>query len=168
VRGAEDAAPLRGAISTVHDYRLPLAREEVWELISQVSNYREWWPWLRVFEGSALAEGQDWRCEVQPPVPYPVRFGVTIERVEPPALVRALVHGDVVGDAELTLEKVAAVATAGAGCLATLRSSLAPGNRALQMVSRFAGPIARFGHDWVLDSGARQFIARAVAPVAGD
>ena len=52
--------------------------------------------------------------------------------------------------------------------MATLRSSLAPGNTALQLVSRFAAPIAKFGHDWVLDSGARQFLARAVVPVSDD
>ncbi len=52
--------------------------------------------------------------------------------------------------------------------MATLHSSLAPGNTALAIVSRFAAPIARFGHDWVLDSGARQFIARAVEPALGD
>ncbi len=178
--GPDGPAPLPGAITTVHHYPLPLAREEVWERISQVSSYREWWPWLRVFEAAALAEGAMWRCEVKPPVPYPVRFGVTIEHVEAPLLVRALVHGDVVGDAVLTLEEPASGAGGGAGpgangrapadatCIAILRSSLAPGNTALKMVSRFAGPIARFGHDWVLDSGARQFIARAVAPVAGD
>ena len=42
------------------------------------------------------------------------------------------------------------------------------GNTALRLVSRFAGPVARFGHDWVLDSGARQFIARAVEPLVSD
>jgi hypothetical protein len=36
--------------------------------------------------------------------------------------------------------------------------------RAQAVVSRFAAPIARFGHDWVLDSAARQFIARAIEP----
>ncbi len=168
----DGATPLRGAITTVHRYPLPLRREEVWAQISHVSNYRGWWPWLRTFEASALAEGEEWRCEVQPPVPYPVRFRVSIEHIEAPALVRARVLGDVVGVAQLTLEDADAgrdaEAEARAGCIATLRSSLAPGNTALQMVSRFAGPVARFGHDWVLDSGARQFIARAVAPVAGD
>ncbi len=197
--GAGDGAVrLRGAITTVHRYPLPLGRDEVWAQISQVSNYRGWWPWLRAFEASALAEGEEWCCEVQPPVPYPVRFRVTIEHIEAAVLVRARVLGDVVGVALLTLEDAdaggEADADAGgeadadargeadaedeaetdvdgevrAGCIATLRSSLAPGNKALQLVSRFAGPVARFGHDWVLDSGARQFIARAVAPVAGD
>jgi len=78
-------------------------------------------------------------------------------------LVRAEVLGDVVGDATLTLEPAAAAA-----CIAVLHSSLAPGNTALAVVSRFATPIARFGHDWVLDSAARQFIARAVEPAVGD
>jgi len=160
---------VRGAITTVHRYSLPLPRHDVWTRISDVSSYRAWWPWLRAFEASALAEGEEWRCEVQPPLPYPVRFRVAIERVDSAALVEARVLGDVVGDAMLTLEDAGgAGARDGAGCVATLRSSLAPGNTALQLVSRFAAPVARYGHDWVLDSGARQFIARAVAPVAGD
>ena len=97
----------------MHRYALPLPREEVWTLISEVSHYRLWRPWLRAFDAAALAEGEEWRCEVQLPV-------------------------------------------------------FAPGNTALQVISRFAAPIARFGHDWVLDSGARQFIARAVVPLVGD
>jgi hypothetical protein len=176
VGGAADgAASLPGAITTVHRYPLPLGREEVWARIADVSSYRAWWPWLRSFEAVALAEGEEWRCEVQPPVPYPVRFRVAIEHIEVPSQVRARVLGDVIGHAVLTLEEAEAGsdghgggAETGTGCVATLRSSLAPGNTALQLVSRFAGPVARFGHDWVLNSGARQFVARAVEPVAGD
>jgi hypothetical protein len=99
---------------------------------------------------------------VQPPVPYAVRFRVLIEHIEAPVVVRAKVSGDVVGEAILSLED------GNAGCRATLQSSLASGTTALQLVSRFGGPIARFGHDWVLDSGARQFVARAVEPLVGD
>lgn len=150
-----------GSITTVHHYDLPLPREDVWTLISGVSEYRRWWPWLRVFDAAALAEGEEWRCQVQPPVPYLVRFRVVIEQVEAPKLVRAEVHGDVVGHATLALGETAE------GCSATLRSSLAPGNTALQLISRFAAPVARFGHDWVLDSGARQFITRAIEPLVG-
>ena len=120
-----------------------------------MGNYRSWWPWLRRFDAQGLTAGEEWRCEVQPPLPYIVRFQVAIEKVEPPALVHALVLGDVVGDATLELEE------AEGGCRAILHSALAPGNAALRLVSRFAAPVARFGHDWVLDSGARQFIARA-------
>jgi uncharacterized protein YndB with AHSA1/START domain len=160
--GTAPASDLPGAITTEHRYDVPLPREEVWALISDVANYRLWWSWLRAFDATRLAVGEEWRCEVQPPVPYPVRFRVAIEHVEPPALVRARVRGDVVGDASLTLVDAAD------GCVVTLRSSLAPGNPALRLVSRFGGPIARYGHDWVLDSGARQFIAHVVVPVPGD
>jgi uncharacterized protein YndB with AHSA1/START domain len=156
------ARKLPGSITTVHRYDLPLPRQDVWSLISEVSQYRRWWPWLRVFDAAALAEGEEWRCEVQPPVPYAVRFRVAIEHIEAPVVVRAKVSGDVIGEAVLSLED------GNAGCWATLRSSLAPGTKALQLVSRFARPVARFGHDWVLDSGARQFITRAVEPLVGD
>ncbi len=175
-----------GAITTVHRYELPLPCESVWSLIGQVQGFRSWWPWLRQFEGQGLAVGDEWRCTVQPPVPYLVRFRVVIDHVEEPNLVRASVLGDVVGDATLTLETSSEAPGSGSGsssgsssngngspagsvgCVARLESSLAPGNRALAVVSRFAAPVARFGHDWVLDSAARQFIARAVEPALGD
>jgi uncharacterized protein YndB with AHSA1/START domain len=160
--GTGPAVGRPGTITTVHRYELPLGRPQVWALISDVRAYRSWWTWLRIFEAAALAEGEEWRCEVQPPVPYPVRFQVAIDHVRAPALVRARVLGDVQGEATLTLEDV------GDGTVATLHSALAPGNRALRLVSRFAAPLARFGHDWVLDSGARQFVARAVPAVGGD
>jgi uncharacterized protein YndB with AHSA1/START domain len=160
--GAAPAKELPGSITTVHRYALPLPRAEAWSLISDVSNYRDWWPWLRAFDAVALAPGEEWRCEVQPPVPYVVRFRVLIDEVETAVRVRARVMGDVVGAATLRLEDV------DGGCTATLDSTLAPGTTALRMVSRFTGPIARFGHDWVLDSGARQFITRAVEPLVGD
>jgi uncharacterized protein YndB with AHSA1/START domain len=187
--GNGNGRKIRGAITTVHRYELPLPRETVWSLMSQVERYQSWWPWLRQFEGGGLSVGDEWRCMVQPPVPYLVRFRVVIEDVEAPSFVRARVLGDVVGDATLTLETAeeaeagvearvgqngdagaaGSVGSVGAvGCVAALHSSLAPGNTALAIVSRFAAPIARFGHDWVLDSAARQFIARAVEPARGD
>jgi uncharacterized protein YndB with AHSA1/START domain len=160
--GAGKPEEIPGSITAVHRYELSLPREDVWSLISDVSQYRSWWPWLRVFDATALAKGEAWRCQVQPPMPYPVRFSVVIEQVEAVALVRATVRGDVVGHATLTLDE------AEIGCIATLHSSLAPGNTALRLVSRLGGPIARFGHDWVLDSGVRQFITRAVEPLTGE
>ncbi len=156
------SAEIPGSITTVHRYELPLPRDDVWALISDVSQYRSWWPWLRVFDAAELAKGEEWRCQVQPPVPYLVRFGVVIEDVDEAEHVQAEIVGDVVGRATLSLQDAAA------GCTATLQSSLAPGNAALRVVSRFAGPVARFGHDWVLDSGARQFIARAAEPRTGE
>ena len=174
-----EAREVRGTITTRHRYELPLEPETVWSLINGVERYRSWWPWLRQFEAGGLSVGDEWRCTVQPPVPYVVRFRVVIDHVEPPSMVRAQVLGDVVGEATLTLEPTGGTTgttgTTGVGttpdgarCVAVLHSSLAPGNTALAVVSRFAAPVARFGHDWVLDSAARQFIARAIEPALGD
>lgn len=46
------------------------------------------------------------------------------------------------------------------GCELRLRSALSPQNRVLRLVTLGARPVARFGHDWVLDSGVRQFRRR--------
>jgi hypothetical protein len=146
----------------VHRYPLPIAGPAVWDLMSDVSAYQRWWSWLRIFDAAGLEEGEEWRCEVQPPLPYPVRFRLHLEQVDAPNLVQARVEGDVVGTAVLRLEESAS------GCTAVLASSLAPGNATLRLVSRLAAPVARFGHDWVLDSGARQFVARALTPTLTD
>ena len=158
-------APLPGAITTEHRYPLPIGPEAMWALISDVEAYRSWWVWLRRFDAQALAAGENWRCEVQPPLPYIVRFGITIEELDAPRLVRATVTGDVVGTATLQVEPADDNEE---GCVATLASSLAPGNALLRLVSRLTPPVARFGHDWVLDSGARQFITRAIGPLASE
>jgi len=157
---------IRGAITTEHRYLLPLGREGVWDLISDVGAYQRWWTWLRIFDAVGLEAGEEWRCEVQPPLPYPVRFRVLIDEVRAPWLVRARVEGDVLGTATLTLEEGTGGVDGADGCTALLASSLAPGNATLRLVSRLAAPVARFGHDWVLNSGARQFIAKAT-PTAG-
>jgi uncharacterized protein YndB with AHSA1/START domain len=133
-----------------------MGRAQVWDVISDVDAYRSWWPWLRRFQASALAEGERWHCEVQPPLPYIVRLQVHLVLVEEPARIEAEITGDVVGAATLTL------VDEGEGCVAELRSTLAPRSTHLRWVARLASPIARFGHDWVLESGARQFIQRAI------
>ena len=72
----------------------------------------------------------------------------------------AVVDGDVVGDARLELSG------SGTGSRIHLVSDLAPGNAALQAFAVVAQPLVRRGHDWVLDTGARQFVDRAVGPSA--
>ncbi len=76
-----------------------------------------------------------------------------VERV----LVRADIAGDIAGQAQLT------VADRGAGCEVWLVSELSARRGALKLVSALVPPIARRGHDWVLDSGAEQFRKSALA-----
>lgn len=137
-------------------YRLPVPPAELWAALTRVDDYQSWWPWLRGFDATLLAGDEIWDCLVQPPLPYRVRFAVALDEVHAPTTVRASITGDVVGDARLEI-----VERAG-GSEARLVSHLEPGNGFLRAVARIAAPMVRYGHDWVLDTGARQFIERAV------
>ena len=139
-------------------HQFAVERAELWASMCRVDRYREWWPWLRSFEASALRSGDRWRCRVQPPLPYALRFDVTIDEVVPGELVTATVSGDIAGTARLDLlDRVG-------GSEIRLASSLAPSNRMLRAVALAARPVVRRGHDWVLDTGARQFTERALPP----
>jgi len=137
-------------------YRLPVSPAELWTTLSRVDDYQRWWPWLRGFEASHIGGHQVWHCLVQPPLPYRVRFDVRFEDVVVARSVVAAVSGDVVGSARLDVAEV------DEGSEAHVLLSLEPGNGFLRAASRLAAPVIRYGHDWVIDTGARQFLDRAV------
>ncbi|HEX3948115.1 MAG TPA: hypothetical protein VHW47_10440 [Acidimicrobiales bacterium] len=154
-----------GAFLSDRRYGFAADRPAVWAAIGSVGRYREWWPWLRQFDADALVAGAVWECQIQPPVPYLLRFTVTLDRVEAPRLVVATVGGDVRGTARLELEDARPDdGPDGARCQVRLRSTLVPANRTLRVVARMARPVAQFGHRWVLDTGAQQFGDRALDP----
>lgn len=131
--------------------------EQLWERISDVGDYRAWWPWLTTFSTvGGFGSGARWQCVVSPPLPYEVRFAVLLEHVEPACSVAARVVGDVTGDALLEIDPT------GSGCTARLRSELAPAHPVLRSVGAAARPVVEWGHDWVLDQGRRQFVAAAL------
>lgn len=139
-------------------YDVDADRQTVWAAFGATDQYRRWWPWLTEFEGGALARGEHWRCAVSPPLPYVVRFTVTLEDLEQERWIHALVDGDITGSAMLELID----GDDSGPCRIHLRSDLAPSHRVLRMVAGAAAPVVRRGHDWVLDTGARQFRQRAL------
>ena len=128
----------------------------VWAALAATGDYPTWWPWLRSFDADGLVAGGRWRCTVRPPLQYSVRFALELEEVEPPHLVTARVSGDIAGRARIE------ITAAGARSEVRLASALTPTRRTIAWLAAAAGPIARRSHDWVLDTGARQFASRAV------
>lgn len=124
--------------------------------MARVDAYREWWPWLRDFEAAALTSGERWSAVVQPPLPYRLRFELRLHEVVAPRLVSAEVSGDIEGSARLEITPTAD------GSELHLVSELAPTNAVLRTVAQLASPMVRFGHEWVLDTGLRQFRDRAM------
>ena len=137
-------------------WRFDVGAAEIWDTLAVTEHYRRWWPWLRRLDAQGLVVGDVWHCTVQPPLPYSLQFTITIDEVVEGERIVATVGGDIAGQASVDLsgdEHAAEV---------RLASSLAPANRFLQAVALVARPVARFGHDWVLDTGAKQFRARAL------
>ena len=140
-------------------YDFAADRAGVWAAMSAIDEFRHWWPWLRRFDGQGLVVGDVWRCTVQPPLPYVMRFTVALDEIIEHSLVRATVGGDVTGTVRIELADRAPGRAP--GCEVQLVSALTPDSgfvRALTFVGR---PLVKFGHDWVLDTGARQFSAHA-------
>ncbi len=131
---------------------------EVWEAMGRTTSYTRWWPWLRRFEGTGLVTGDVWSCHIQPPLPYFLRFSVTLDEVEAGRRASATVAGDITGTACFTL-----VPTDDGGSEGRLVSDLAPASSVLRAFARLARPLVVWGHDWVLDEGVRQFQARGLA-----
>ena len=139
-------------------FRFDVERASVWAAITSIERYRQWWPWLHEFDGTAFSEGVRWRCEVKPPLPYTVHFDVILIEVVEHNIVRARIEGDITGWSQLT------AIDHDSGCEVRLISELSPASETLRLVARVARPVAAFGHDWVLDTGARQFRSAALHP----
>ena len=133
-------------------YDLDVAVPYVWDAMASPADFTGWWPWLGAFDGRRLAPGERWNCVVQPPLPYRVGFLLTIGEVIEEEVVTATVSGDIRGKARIDL-----VPREEGGSIVRLRAELSPSNAALQVVARIARPVVTFGHDWVLDTGFRQF-----------
>jgi uncharacterized protein YndB with AHSA1/START domain len=131
-------------------------QSQVWGALERVDDYPRWWPWLREFRAGSLSAGEVWRCAVRPPAGYVVRFDIVIDEVKRPGRVAATIRGDISGRATVT------VTDATSGCDLVLESRLLAARSGLRLLTRVAPVIARRGHEWVLDTGLRQFAERAL------
>jgi uncharacterized protein YndB with AHSA1/START domain len=131
--------------------------EVVWAALSDVGAYRRWWPWLTELEADGFDAGSSWTCRVRPPLPYSLRFTLSIEEVEAPRYAVATIAGDIEGHASLDLAP-----DGNGGTNLRLVSVLRSSNRSLRLLADLGPPIVRFGHDWILDTGLRQFRRRAL------
>jgi hypothetical protein len=137
-------------------YHLGAGRAEVWSRLTRVDRYQSWWPWLEQFDGCAFASGATWQCVVKPQLPYRLRFEITLEDVVEGRRADARLQGDIRGGAQLVL------VDSSDGCDLTLRSELEAVHGAARTLVRWMPWVASRGHDWVIDTGLRQFRTSAL------
>lgn len=145
------------SVRSERHYRFDVGRGPLWAALTRVDQYRAWWPWLSRFDGTAFAAGEHWRCAVKPPLPYTLEFEITLLDIVEREVVDARLDGDISGTARLS------VVDRGGGCELQLSSQLSATSGLARLTDRCAPWLAAIGHDWVLDSGIRQFRASALA-----
>jgi hypothetical protein len=154
-----ETTPMKRGIELGRDrsYWFPMLPDALWLALADTGNYRSWWPSLTDLDADRLITGTVWRCTIRPPLPFALRFAIHLDDVVRPTLVTAHISGDIAGTARL------AVAPHGNGCDVQLTSTLAPSNPTLEMIETLARPIIRQAYNWMLDTGARQFLRNAIA-----
>lgn len=133
--------------------------EHLWHVFADTSAYPRWWSWLHDYEAVPLEAGSIARFRVRPPLPYALRFTVTIDEVVPYERVATTVSGDASGAAELLLST-----TQDGGAEARLIWSLDLRRPFLTRLERVARPAMVLGHDIVVSMGIRQFRRKALRP----
>jgi uncharacterized protein YndB with AHSA1/START domain len=139
------------AVRSDRRYRFAVGRREVWQAFTQVDQYRRWWPWLHRFDGVEFRTGERWECAVKAQLPYTLEFAIELDDVAEDLSAHARLSGDIDGWAELTLTDE------GTGSQLRMESVLTARSGPARWLDAVAPPLARRGHDWILDNGIRQF-----------
>lgn len=141
-------------------FEFALAPGELWARLDRLGDYQTWWRWLRAFDAdgaTGLAAGVEAECVVRGPLPYSLRFTVSVLDVVAERLVDARVSGDLDGPARLELEPTAD------GTSARLVWAVQVVDPALRATARVARPVMEWGHDFVVTRGVQGFRRRGLA-----
>jgi uncharacterized protein YndB with AHSA1/START domain len=151
--------PRRPVITYRREYEFPVSPAELWDAIEEVDQFETWWPWLEEFrlEGDALEAGAVLHGVVAPPLPYRMRIQVELTEYERPHRMKALIHGDLEGNASLL------VRPNGAGSIVEVAWEVEMMQRPMRMASRMAHPVLQWGHDRVVELTVAGFRRRLVA-----
>ena len=132
---------------------------ELWAVLERTGEFRRWWPWLRELSGDGLVPGGRNRCVVRAPIPYALRFTVTVAELVPGRVVGAEVDGDLAGPARL---EIVPTDDAGGGSTVRLEWEMELRRPVLRAAARVGRPLMEWGHDWVVGNGVEQFLRRAL------
>src|SRR5262245_24292519 len=134
-------------------FAFPAPVEQVWATIARVECYSTWWSWLHDFtvEGPGMEAGSTLHGVVVPPLPYRMRLDVVLDDLVPFRSIRADVHGDLEGTAQIRLS--------GDGTTTRVRAAwtIEMRQRALRLAARLGYPLLRWGHDRVVEATVDSF-----------
>ena len=141
-------------------YAFPVPPSELWDAIAQTDRFEGWWRWLSEFtlEGRGLEAGSVLTGVVAPPLPYRMRVRVALQECVRPSRIRASVHGDLEGRAELRF------APRPGGSRIDTIWTLEMMQRPMRLAARVAHPLLRWGHDRVVEATVDGFRRQLTNP----
>src|SRR5262249_18575825 len=112
--------------------------------------------WLATLtiDAPGLRAGSVLHGTITTPLPSPIRLRIALEQCIAPCLIVATVHGDLQGEARLSL------LACGQWTRAELRWSVEVMQRPMRAMARVAHPLVRRGHDTVVQAGMRALTSR--------
>src|SRR5690606_3926423 len=123
-----------------------------WAAVERVARYPSWWRWLRYRdEPGPLAAGAVVRAVIRPPLPYRLRFRITVDEVVPCRHITATVDGDLTGPAGVRFLDHPQ------GTRVELDWELRARRPLLRGLAVVARPVLEWGHDWVIETGVAEF-----------
>lgn len=140
-------------------------RERVFDLIRESERWPEWWPGVieaaEISPGGEDGIGRRGRYRWRSTIPYPVRFEVTMTRIERPALLEGEATGELEGVGRWRLLPVD-------GATAVLYEwNVRTTKRWMNLIAPAAAPLFKWNHDRIMRSGgeglARELGARLLA-----
>jgi hypothetical protein len=109
-------------------------------------------------EAPGLRDGSVLHGTITPPLPFRIQLTIDFEQCVFPCLIVATVHGDLEGEARLSLM------ADGHRTRAELRWTIEMMQRPLRALARVAHPVLRRGHDTVVQAAIRALTARVLEP----
>lgn len=136
--------------SVIHytgEFWFPVQIEEFWRLIEGFDQYQQWWPWLQEFatERAGLVDGNVLSATVVPPIPYRLRLQVHFQSCQRLSSTEATISGDLRGHASLSFDELRG------GTRVRAAWALAAASAPMRAAARMARPLARWGHDRVVE-----------------
>ena len=129
---------------------LDAPREAVWDAISEIERWPEWWRGVhrvdRLEPGAPDGVGALYRHEWRSVIPYPVRFETRITRIEPLHLIEANADGELAGTGRWRFFEGRETAVTYEWNVRTTRAWM-------NLVAPVARPIFRWNHNAVMHRG---------------
>lgn len=132
-------------------WAIPAPLEVVWERITDLRTYPEWWPEFQeatVLDG-CTGLGARVAVHVKAALPYHMRFELEIVRYEPMRLTEVCVRGDLNGFMRWTLEPMAG------GTRLSFEEEVRTGKLLLNLLAPIAKPFFAWNHTSMMENGER-------------